>query len=136
MVRAFALACSLGLLAALCTAEGHHIEFDLRMPSGVEVTDTDAYVCVAAQLPPKPHKLIGVLPKAKQEVVHHILLFGKHGRGTPKLHEHRGRSVGDSTPTPLTHATATHKRQHYPDARAGSGFTLSAPAWATFCRLR
>lgn len=63
------------LFAASALAEGHHIELNITVPE-YNVTTPDAYVCVATQLPPKPHKLIGVLPRAQQEVVHHILLYG------------------------------------------------------------
>lgn len=67
-------------LAACCLLAGalgqaHLVSFDMRVPD-FDVTDRDAYVCVASQLPPKPHKLVGVVPRAQQEVVHHILLFG------------------------------------------------------------
>lgn len=56
--------------------QAHLVEFDMRVPD-FDVKDQDAYVCIAAQLPPKPHKLVGVIPRAQQEVVHHILLFGE-----------------------------------------------------------
>jgi hypothetical protein len=51
----------------------------LPRPSQVpefEVKGEDAYVCVSAVLPSEPHKLVGVIPHAQQEVVHHILLYG------------------------------------------------------------
>ena len=47
------------------------------MPSGYKVEGNDAYVCTTLQLPSKAYKLVGVVPKARQEVVHHILLFGE-----------------------------------------------------------
>jgi hypothetical protein len=37
----------------------------------------DAYLCTSLQLPNRPLKLTGVEAVAEQEVVHHILLFGK-----------------------------------------------------------
>ena len=48
----------------------------LRIPTSYKVTTIDEYVCTTVRLPAKPHKLIGVIPMASQEVVHHILLFG------------------------------------------------------------
>ena len=40
----------------------------------------EAYLCTSVQLPDKALKLIGVEPLSKQEVVHHMLLYG----GAPK----------------------------------------------------
>ncbi|GFR52234.1 hypothetical protein Agub_g14767 [Astrephomene gubernaculifera] len=57
------------------SAHAHHIEYNITVPP-YEVKDEDAYVCVSGILPPNPHKLIGVIPRARQEVVHHILLYG------------------------------------------------------------
>ena len=36
----------------------------------------EAYLCTSVPLPDRPLKLIGVEPLSKQEVVHHMLLFG------------------------------------------------------------
>ena len=37
----------------------------------------EMYLCTSVLLPDEPLKLIGVEPLSKQEVVHHMLLFGK-----------------------------------------------------------
>lgn len=55
-----------------------HIEVNITVPE-FHVDEPDTYLCVAALLPPNPHKLVGVVPRAKQEVVHHILLYGERG---------------------------------------------------------
>lgn len=36
----------------------------------------EAYLCTSVPLPDRPLKLVGVEPLSKQEVVHHMLLFG------------------------------------------------------------
>ncbi|EFJ48883.1 hypothetical protein VOLCADRAFT_120843 [Volvox carteri f. nagariensis] len=62
-------------LLGFTSTRAHHIEINITVPT-FEVETEDAYVCVSALLPPHPHKLIGVIPHAQQEVVHHILLYG------------------------------------------------------------
>lgn len=37
----------------------------------------EMYLCTSVLLPDEPLKLIGVEPLSKQEVVHHMLLFGE-----------------------------------------------------------
>jgi peptidylamidoglycolate lyase len=52
--------------------------FNITIPksaSGFE--EEDAYICTTLPLPAQPMKLVGVEPIAKQEIVHHILLFGE-----------------------------------------------------------
>ncbi|KXZ51597.1 hypothetical protein GPECTOR_12g561 [Gonium pectorale] len=56
-------------------SQSHLIEVNITVPE-FKIETEDAYLCVAAQLPPHPHKLVGVIPHARQEVVHHILLYG------------------------------------------------------------
>jgi hypothetical protein len=57
------------------------LKFNITMPKGAQTTnEEDAYVCTTLPLPPQPMKLVGVEPLAKQEVVHHILLFGEQAR--------------------------------------------------------
>ena len=46
-----------------------------RMPD-YKVTHEDAYLCTAVPLPDQALKLVGVEPLAKQEIAHHMLLFG------------------------------------------------------------
>ena len=46
-----------------------------RMPD-YKVTHEDAYLCTAVPLPDQALKLVGVQPLAKQEIAHHMLLFG------------------------------------------------------------
>ena len=36
----------------------------------------EAYLCTSVTLPDQPLQLVGVEPLSKQEVVHHMLLFG------------------------------------------------------------
>jgi hypothetical protein len=50
---------------------------DITVPESVKVQGEDSYICITKQLPDKPLKLVGVEPLARQEVVHHILLFGE-----------------------------------------------------------
>lgn len=37
----------------------------------------EAYLCTSVLLPDEPLKLVGVEPLSKQEVVHHMLMFGE-----------------------------------------------------------
>jgi hypothetical protein len=67
------------LLACVAAALGDSIDVELRMPAGVPVSGEDAYVCTTVQLPDRPYKLTGVEPLARQETVHHMLLFGELG---------------------------------------------------------
>jgi hypothetical protein len=53
------------------------IKFNITIPADATVTpEPDAYVCTTLPLPATPMKLVGIAPLARQEVVHHILLFG------------------------------------------------------------
>ena len=46
----------------------------------------EAYLCTSVPLPDRPLKLVGVEPLSKQEVVHHMLLFGAwHFRANTRL---------------------------------------------------
>ncbi|GIL97341.1 hypothetical protein Vretimale_2809 [Volvox reticuliferus] len=63
------------LLFHLVYSQAHHIEVNITVPE-FKIDTEDAYLCVSAVLPVHPHKLIGVIPHASQEVVHHILLYG------------------------------------------------------------
>lgn len=49
---------------------------DITVPEATKVEGEDSYICITKPLPDKPLKLVGVEPMARQEVVHHILLFG------------------------------------------------------------
>jgi len=49
---------------------------EIRIPGGVTLTREDTYVCTTVRLPDQPMKLVGVVPQASMDVVHHILLFG------------------------------------------------------------
>ena len=49
---------------------------EIRIPLGVKLTREDTYVCTTVRLPSQPMKLVGVIPQASMDVVHHILLFG------------------------------------------------------------
>ncbi|KAG2498330.1 hypothetical protein HYH03_003590 [Edaphochlamys debaryana] len=63
------------LASASHAALSHNLEVNVTVPP-FKTEKEDSYVCVAAHLPPSPHKLVGVIPHARQEVVHHILLYG------------------------------------------------------------
>ncbi len=52
------------------------LELDITVPA-FDVAREDAYVCTTVPLPSEAYKLVGVQPLAEQEVVHHILLFGR-----------------------------------------------------------
>ncbi|KAG2440171.1 hypothetical protein HXX76_004284 [Chlamydomonas incerta] len=71
----FTVALALQAYAQLPVVVSHSIEVNITVPP-FKVDQDDAYLCVSALLPPHPHKLVGVIPHAKQEVVHHILLYG------------------------------------------------------------
>ena len=66
-------------LAAEAPADepSHTTRFNITIPRDHKGTEEeDAYYCTTLPLPPAPMKLVGVEPLARQEVVHHILLFG------------------------------------------------------------
>eukprot|EP00879_Flechtneria_rotunda_P023043 GHRR01024358.1.p1 GENE.GHRR01024358.1~~GHRR01024358.1.p1 ORF type:complete len:243 (+),score=35.59 GHRR01024358.1:180-908(+) len=65
------------VIAALtASVVGETTTVDITVPDSVTVRGQDAYICTTVELPNKPYKLVGVEALAKQEVVHHILLFG------------------------------------------------------------
>lgn len=68
---------SLLLLLGLWAAAAAPSTLDITVPESVKVEGEDSYICITKPLPDKPLKLVGVEPMAKQEVVHHILLFGE-----------------------------------------------------------
>lgn len=68
---------AVALLLAAAAVAGDNSSFEITIPDGYKVKGLDAYVCTTLELPNKPAKLVGVEPLAKQEVVHHILLFGE-----------------------------------------------------------
>ncbi len=45
-----------------------------------ETQHEEAYLCMSVPLPDRPLKLVGVEPLSRQEVVHHMLLFGARAR--------------------------------------------------------
>ena len=49
---------------------------EARMPA-YEVHQEDSYLCTAVPLPDAPLKVVGIEPLAKQEIAHHMLLFGE-----------------------------------------------------------
>lgn len=53
----------------------HEVEVNVTIPD-FPVRKADSYLCTYVKLPERPYKLVGIEPLAKQEVVHHILLFG------------------------------------------------------------
>lgn len=62
---------------AVSAAAAAPTTLDITVPESVKVEGEDSYICITKPLPDKPLKLVGVEPMAKQEVVHHILLFGE-----------------------------------------------------------
>lgn len=57
------------------------MRFNITIPKDAETADEeDAYYCTVLPLPAAPMKLVGVEPLARQEIVHHILLFGERKR--------------------------------------------------------
>ena len=48
------------------------------LPTAVAPCGAQAYLCTAVELPEQALKLVGVEPLAKQEIAHHMLLFGAH----------------------------------------------------------
>lgn len=65
----------LTLLVLVQSAAAHVLTLNATVPPFTPDGE-DAYICTVLELPEKPHRLIGVLPQAKQEIVHHILLYG------------------------------------------------------------
>lgn len=61
----------------LALAASPPVLFNITMPKDAsDFAEEDAYICTTLPLPQQPMKLVGVEPLARQEVVHHILLFG------------------------------------------------------------
>ena len=66
------------LLLASCVHSQHqNITIDAIVPAAYETHGTDQYVCFRVDLPPRGLKIIGVDPLSTQDVVHHMLLYGK-----------------------------------------------------------
>ena len=62
---------------------GRITHIDTLMPE-YQTDHAEMYLCTSVLLPDEPLKLVGVEPLSKQEVVHHMLLFGE-GQ-TPPMH--------------------------------------------------
>jgi hypothetical protein len=75
------LALLLGVVALTQQAHGaseppkRDLVFNITVPD-FDVQGEDSYVCTTVKLPDRSMKLVGVEALARQEVVHHILLFG------------------------------------------------------------
>jgi len=68
--------CAQLALAQAPEAEDPNVRFiEARMPD-YKVDYVDAYLCTAVPLPDEPLKVVGIEPLAKQEIAHHMLLFG------------------------------------------------------------
>lgn len=63
-------------LASCVEPASDDVKQEIRIPGGVTLTREDTYVCTTVRLPDQPMKLVGVVPQASMDVVHHILLFG------------------------------------------------------------
>lgn len=72
------LACVLCAVAAV-NADGvdPNVQFIEARMGQFKVDHEDAYLCTAVPLPDEPLKLVGIEPLAKQEIAHHMLLFGE-----------------------------------------------------------
>lgn len=74
------LVCLMGLAwAANPEAENSDVQFIEARMGEFKVDYEDAYLCTAVPLPGEPLKLVGIEPLAKQEIAHHMLLFGEYG---------------------------------------------------------
>jgi hypothetical protein len=73
-----ASACALCIIAAV-SADGTdpNVQFIEARMGDFKVDYEDAYLCTAVPLPDEPLKLVGIEPLAKQEIAHHMLLFGE-----------------------------------------------------------
>lgn len=60
-----------------------NITVDAIVPAAYETRGKDQYVCFRVDLPPRGLKIIGVDPLSTQDVVHHMLLFGKQHTSCP-----------------------------------------------------
>lgn len=55
-----------------------NVSINAFVPAEHEVIGEDQYVCFRVDLPTESLKIVGVDPLSKQDVVHHMLLFGTH----------------------------------------------------------
>ena len=55
---------------------GRITHIDTLMPE-YQTDHAEMYLCTSVLLPDEPLKLVGVEPLSKEEVVHHMLLFGE-----------------------------------------------------------
>ena len=65
-------------------SEASTVHIEALMPE-YKTEHEEAYLCTSVLLPDDPLKLIGVEPLSKQEVVHHMLLFGEFSRSLSVL---------------------------------------------------
>lgn len=63
-------------LAAETGKESRILHIEALMPEH-HTDHEEAYLCTSVLLPDEPLKLVGVEPLSKQEVVHHMLMFGE-----------------------------------------------------------
>ena len=76
--------------ASVARAAAPPVVFNITIPKDAsDFNEEDAYLCTTLPLPQQAMKLVGIEPLAKQEVVHHILLFG----GRPRA-RHGDRRAG------------------------------------------
>ena len=57
-------------------SSGKTTHIDTLMPE-YQTDHAEMYLCTSVLLPDEPLKLVGVEPLSKEEVVHHMLLFGE-----------------------------------------------------------
>ena len=65
-----------GPRATMASTPKEDLVFNITVPD-FDVQGEDSYVCTTVKLPERSLKLVGVEALARQEVVHHILLFGE-----------------------------------------------------------
>lgn len=58
------------------SSSGRTTHIETLMPE-YQTDHAEMYLCTSVLLPDEPLKLVGVEPLSKQEVVHHMLLFGE-----------------------------------------------------------
>ena len=75
--RSVALSALVSLSLQLCPTASESAVSDLQVLIPEYQAQGEVYLCTRVSLPDAPQRLISVQPLSKQEVVHHMLLYGE-----------------------------------------------------------
>ena len=104
----------LAAVALLAGAGAEELDLDAIMPP-YEANHRDAYLCTTVPLPDRQLKLIGIEPLSKQDVVHHMLLFGERGGAKGRPERTRSKPCETASPQPRhKHQPSPHTSQPGP----------------------